>query len=147
MSYFRAIDPFPLESAEHNRLHEFYARLGAGTLVTTRCGGCGRTAWPPRNMIRRTPPTRPRTPLDVPKKPTGGLTKSSPKPPTNGFDMKSGGKFSAGASSNNSSSPGGSKGPVRQIIGRINSALSGLANGQTHNEKKDSADSPGPHSP
>ena len=48
MSYFRAIDPFPLESAEHNRLHEFYARLGAGTLSTTRCGGCGRTAWPPR---------------------------------------------------------------------------------------------------
>jgi len=48
VSYFRAIDPFPLESAEHNRLHEFYARLGAGTLSTTRCGGCGRTAWPPR---------------------------------------------------------------------------------------------------
>ena len=48
MSYFRAIDPFPLESAEHNRLHEFYTRLGDGTLSTTRCGGCGRTAWPPR---------------------------------------------------------------------------------------------------
>ena len=97
-------------------------------------------------------PTNPanpaKDPLDVFKKPTGGLTKSSPKPPTNGFDMKSGGKFSAGASSNNSSSPDGSKGPVRQIIGRINSALSVLANGQTHNEKKDSADTPpGPHSP
>ena len=48
MSYFRAIDPFPLESAEHNRLHEFYARLGEGRLSTTRCGGCGTTAWPPR---------------------------------------------------------------------------------------------------
>lgn len=48
MSYVRAIDPFPLESAEFNKLHEFYARLGAGRLSTTRCGGCGRTAWPPR---------------------------------------------------------------------------------------------------
>jgi len=48
MSYFRAVDPFPLESPEHNRLHEFYTRLGAGALATTRCGGCGKTAWPPR---------------------------------------------------------------------------------------------------
>jgi hypothetical protein len=48
MTYFRAIDPFPLESADHNELHEFYARLGQGRLSTTRCGGCGRTAWPPR---------------------------------------------------------------------------------------------------
>lgn len=48
MSYFRATDPFPLESPDQNRLHEFYARLGAGRLSTTRCTGCGRTAWPPR---------------------------------------------------------------------------------------------------
>ena len=48
MSYLRAVDPFPLQGAEHNRLHEFYARLGEGRLATTRCAGCGRTAWPPR---------------------------------------------------------------------------------------------------
>jgi uncharacterized OB-fold protein len=48
MTYLRAADPFPLESAEWNRLHEFYERLSAGRLVTTRCAGCGRTAWPPR---------------------------------------------------------------------------------------------------
>lgn len=48
MTYLRAVDPFPLESAEWNRLHEFYTRLGGGRLATTRCGGCGRTAWPPR---------------------------------------------------------------------------------------------------
>ena len=48
MSYFRATDPFPLESAEHTKLHEFYTRLAAGTLATTRCGACRRLAWPPR---------------------------------------------------------------------------------------------------
>jgi uncharacterized OB-fold protein len=48
VTYFRAVDPFPLESAEFTRLHEFYARLGRGTLSTTACAGCGRTAWPPR---------------------------------------------------------------------------------------------------
>ncbi len=48
MTYFRAIDPLPLEGAEHNKLHEFYARLAEGRLSTTSCAGCGRTAWPPR---------------------------------------------------------------------------------------------------
>jgi uncharacterized OB-fold protein len=48
MPYFRATDPFPLESAEYTKLHEFYARLAAGRLATTRCAGCRRTAWPPR---------------------------------------------------------------------------------------------------
>jgi uncharacterized OB-fold protein len=48
MSYLRAVDPFPLESAEFTKLHEFYARLGRGTLSTTACAGCRRTAWPPR---------------------------------------------------------------------------------------------------
>jgi uncharacterized OB-fold protein len=48
VSYFRATDPFPLESPEHTKLHEFYARLGAGRLATTRCGECKRLAWPPR---------------------------------------------------------------------------------------------------
>ncbi len=50
MSYFRALDPFPLESAEHTKLHEFYARLAQGRLATTKCRGCGRTAWPPRGF-------------------------------------------------------------------------------------------------
>ena len=50
MTYFRALDPFPLESADHTKLHEFYARLGQGRLATTRCGGCGTRAWPPRGF-------------------------------------------------------------------------------------------------
>jgi len=50
VSYVRATDPFPLESVDHNKLHEFYARLAAGRLSTTRCQGCGRTAWPPRGF-------------------------------------------------------------------------------------------------
>jgi uncharacterized OB-fold protein len=50
VTYFRAIDPFPLESSEHNKLHEFYARLAEGRLATTRCTGCGWTAWPPRGF-------------------------------------------------------------------------------------------------
>lgn len=50
MSYVRATDPFPLETADHNKLHEFYARLAAGRLSTTRCAACGHTAWPPRGF-------------------------------------------------------------------------------------------------
>jgi uncharacterized OB-fold protein len=46
--YVRAVDPLPLESAEHNKLHAFYANLAEGRLVTTRCTGCGRIDWPPR---------------------------------------------------------------------------------------------------
>jgi len=50
VSYFRATDPFPLEAADFTKLHEFYARLGQGTLSTTRCATCGTTAWPPRGF-------------------------------------------------------------------------------------------------
>ena len=50
MSYFRAVDPFPLESADQNKLAEFYTRLAVGRLVTTKCAGCGTTAWPPRGF-------------------------------------------------------------------------------------------------
>jgi uncharacterized OB-fold protein len=50
VSYFRATDPFPLESADHNKLHEFYARLATGRLSTTRCQRCHLTAWPPRGF-------------------------------------------------------------------------------------------------
>lgn len=50
MTYLRAVDPFPLESEDHNKLAEVYRRLGEGRLATTRCRGCGRTSWPPRGF-------------------------------------------------------------------------------------------------
>jgi uncharacterized OB-fold protein len=50
VTYYRAIDPFPLESPEQTKLHDFYARLAAGRLSTTQCAGCGRAAWPPRGF-------------------------------------------------------------------------------------------------
>ncbi|MBI2524853.1 MAG: OB-fold domain-containing protein [Candidatus Rokubacteria bacterium] len=50
MAYFRAVDPFPLESADQNKLHEFYEYLAADRLVTTCCGSCRRLAWPPRGF-------------------------------------------------------------------------------------------------
>jgi uncharacterized OB-fold protein len=48
--YARVVDPLPLESAEHNKLHAFYTHLAEGRLTTTRCRGCGRTDWPPRGF-------------------------------------------------------------------------------------------------
>ncbi|MGH7312484.1 MAG: Zn-ribbon domain-containing OB-fold protein, partial [Candidatus Rokuibacteriota bacterium] len=48
VTYLRAVDPFPLQSADHTKLAEFYACLARGRLSTTRCAGCARTAWPPR---------------------------------------------------------------------------------------------------
>ena len=50
MTYFRAVDPFPLQSAEQTKLHEFYEYLAAGRLVTTACRGCKRMDWPPRGF-------------------------------------------------------------------------------------------------
>jgi uncharacterized OB-fold protein len=50
VTYFRATDPFPLESADHTKLHEFYARLAEGHLATTTCSACGVRAWPPRGF-------------------------------------------------------------------------------------------------
>ena len=50
MSYFRATDPFPLESADQNKLHGFYEHLAAGRLVTSACRSCRRVAWPPRGF-------------------------------------------------------------------------------------------------
>ena len=44
------MDPLPLESPEHNKLHAFYAHLAEGRLTTTRCRSCGRTDWPPRGF-------------------------------------------------------------------------------------------------
>jgi uncharacterized OB-fold protein len=48
--YLRAVDPFPLQSADFNKLHEFYAYLAVERLTTTRCRGCGRIDWPPRGF-------------------------------------------------------------------------------------------------
>jgi uncharacterized protein len=48
--YARAVDPLPLESSEHNKLHAFYTHLAEGRLTTTRCRGCGRIDWPPRGF-------------------------------------------------------------------------------------------------
>lgn len=48
--YLRAVDPFPLESPDFNKLHEFYAYLAVERLTTTRCKGCGRIDWPPRGF-------------------------------------------------------------------------------------------------
>jgi uncharacterized OB-fold protein len=53
MSYFRATDPFPLQSADQTKLHEFYARLAEGRLVTTSCARCGSVDWPPRGFCPR----------------------------------------------------------------------------------------------
>lgn len=50
MTYFRAIDPFPLESAGETKLHEFYEHLAAHRLVTTACRECKRLDWPPRGF-------------------------------------------------------------------------------------------------
>jgi uncharacterized OB-fold protein len=50
LPYARVVDPLPLESAEHNKLHGFYAHLAEGRLTTTRCRGCGRIDWPPRGF-------------------------------------------------------------------------------------------------
>jgi uncharacterized OB-fold protein len=50
VTYLRAVDPYPLESADHNKLAEFYRRLGEGRLCTTRCLGCARASWPPRGF-------------------------------------------------------------------------------------------------
>jgi uncharacterized OB-fold protein len=50
MTYFRATDPFPLESPDQTKLHEFYTRLAEGRLATTKCAACGKAAWPPRGF-------------------------------------------------------------------------------------------------
>ena len=50
MSYFRATDPLPLQSADQNKLHEFYEYLEADRLVTSCCRKCRRLDWPPRGF-------------------------------------------------------------------------------------------------
>ena len=46
LPYARVVDPLPLESPEHNKLHAFYAHLAEGRLTTTRCQDCRRIDWP-----------------------------------------------------------------------------------------------------
>ncbi len=83
-------------------------------------------------------------PVDEFKKTAGSLTNSSPvplastnspKPSTSAFDISATDKKSPDAGSTTPSS-GGPKGPVRQVIGRINSALSSVANSLTHGGQK-----------
>jgi uncharacterized OB-fold protein len=50
LPYARAVDPLPLESPEHNKLHAFYTHLAEGRLTSTRGRSCGRTDWPPRGF-------------------------------------------------------------------------------------------------
>jgi uncharacterized OB-fold protein len=52
-AYFRAVDPYPLQSEAHTKLHGFYEHLAAGRLVTTACRGCRRLDWPPRGFCPR----------------------------------------------------------------------------------------------
>lgn len=46
--YFRAIDPFPLQSNKNTRLAPFYDALRSQKLITTACRQCDRRHWPPR---------------------------------------------------------------------------------------------------
>jgi hypothetical protein len=43
-----AFDFYPLQGAEHTRIHPFFANLKAGRLTTTKCAGCGALLWQPR---------------------------------------------------------------------------------------------------
>ncbi len=46
--YFRALDPFPLQSKKNTRLAPFYDALRSQKLVTTSCPQCDQRHWPPR---------------------------------------------------------------------------------------------------
>ncbi len=46
--YFRAIDPFPLQSSKNTRLVPFYEALRSQKLLTTFCPPCALRHWPPR---------------------------------------------------------------------------------------------------
>ena len=47
---FIAMDPFPQEGKESNKLYKFYDYLKKDRLTTTRCKECGRIFWPPRTL-------------------------------------------------------------------------------------------------
>jgi len=48
-----AFDFYPLQSAEHTRIHLFFENLKAGRLTTTKCAGCGTVLWQPRVVCPR----------------------------------------------------------------------------------------------
>ena len=43
-----AFDFYPLQGAEHTRIHPFFENLKAGRLTTTKCTVCGTLLWQPR---------------------------------------------------------------------------------------------------
>lgn len=44
----RLLDFYEMQSAENTRIHEFYERLGKGSLSTTQCVDCDALHFPPR---------------------------------------------------------------------------------------------------
>lgn len=44
----RLLDFYEMQSAENTRIHEFYDRLGTGSLSTTQCVDCDALHFPPR---------------------------------------------------------------------------------------------------
>ena len=48
-----AFDFYPLQSAEHTRIHRFFENLREGRLTTTKCTGCGALLWQPRVVCPR----------------------------------------------------------------------------------------------
>ncbi len=46
-TYVSEMDPWPLESPETNRIHQFYDNLREGRFTTTKCKACGYIAFPP----------------------------------------------------------------------------------------------------
>lgn len=49
-TYYRTIDPYPLESQAFNKLYPFYQNLREGKFTSTWCKRCSRTFWPPRPL-------------------------------------------------------------------------------------------------
>lgn len=47
-NYIYTIDPYPLQSADFNRVHPFFDALKEGRFVNSRCQDCGQMFWPPR---------------------------------------------------------------------------------------------------
>ncbi|TAK34614.1 MAG: Zn-ribbon domain-containing OB-fold protein [Chloroflexota bacterium] len=50
VTYYSTLDLFPQQTAEHNKLYEFYDNLRKGVLTTSKCNACGYVAWPPRTI-------------------------------------------------------------------------------------------------
>ncbi|MFZ3101286.1 MAG: Zn-ribbon domain-containing OB-fold protein [Desulfitobacteriaceae bacterium] len=48
--YIFTIDPFPLQTKEHNKLYPFFDALKEGRLVNSECPKCNEMFWPPRSV-------------------------------------------------------------------------------------------------